>query len=214
MMGKRVVHGIAMAAFALAALALRPAPAVAQGKLEVTPFFTTFYALANVASEFAGDPTLKEKHFPAPGAGGRLTYWISPTLGIEAAGAFTASGTRIVSSDPTATVGASLSGTVTTASGRVLYRPARTNLFLVLGAGAVIRGGDSWDFPEFTEKTDIGGIVGFGVRASVTPKLALLVSAEAMIYSLDVDGSAGTFYDSATQADVYVSIGVPIALMK
>lgn len=200
-------------AAALATAAIVASPAAAQAKLELTPFFTSFYAVANVTSEFAGDPSVKEKHFPAPGGGGRLTYWISPTLGIEAAGAFTASGTRIVSTDPTATFGASLSGTVTTASGRVLYRPARTNLFLLFGAGAVIRGGDSWDFPTLTETTDFGGIVGFGVRASVTPKLALLVSAEAMIYSLDVDGP-DTFYDSSTQADIYVSIGVPLALMR
>ncbi len=200
-------------AVGLAMAALVAGPAEAQAKLELTPFFTSFYAVANVTSEFAGDPNTKEKHFAAPGGGARLTYWISPTLGIEAAGAFAASGTRIVSTDQGGTFGASLNGTLAAASGRVLYRPARTNLFLLFGAGTVIRGGDTWDFQEFTEKTDFGGIVGFGVRASVTPKLALLVSAEAMIYSLDVDGEQ-TFYDSSTQADIYVSIGIPLALMR
>lgn len=210
MKGKRVVHRVALAALVGGAFALQPTPAAAQAKLEVTPFFTSFFAVAKVA-EFTNT---YERHNPAPGIGGRLTYWISPTLGLEASGAYTTSGTSVISDDPAFPGGASFKGTVSNITGRVLYRPARTNLFLFAGAGSVMRGGDTWKLFGYDQLTDFGGVGGFGVRASVTPKLTLVVSAELMVYSLDPDGPNGTDYESKTQMDVYVSIGVPIALMK
>jgi hypothetical protein len=206
MTGKTVAQGLVAAALALAAAG----PASAQAKLELTPFFTSFYALAKV-SEGSG---FYEKHVPAAGFGGRLTYWISPTIGIEASGSYNKSGTQVVVDDTLGVGGASFAGNITTFSGRVLYRPARSNLYLFAGAGSVKRGGDTWDLFGYTELNDIGGLGGFGVRASITPKLALLVSAELMVYSLDPDGPDGTDYESKSQTDVYVSIGIPIALMK
>ncbi len=210
MRGIGVVHRVAAVAMAGGAIALQPAPAVAQAKLEITPFFTSFYAVAKVA-EFQGG---YERHNPAPGIGGRLTFWVSPTIGVEASGAYTTSGTSVVSDDPNFPGGASFKGTVSNVTGRVLYRPPRSNLYLFAGAGSVIRGGDTWKLFGYNDLTDFGGLAGFGVRASVTPKLALLVSVELMAYSLDPDGPDGTDYESKTQTDVYVSIGVPIALMK
>ena len=127
----------------------------------------------------------------------------------RAAGAFVASGTQFTSSDPNVSGGVSLPGTIITANGRVVFRPARTNLYLLAGGGIVRRGGDTWDFPNITKKTAFGGVVGFGARANVTPKFALNVTAEANIYKSDPDGD-GTDYTSKAQSDIYVSIGVPI----
>ena len=206
-LGKTVVQGVAAAALVLTTAAQ---PASAQAKLELTPFFTSFYAVGKV-NEFTGG---YERQTPAAGLGGRLTYWVSPKVGLEASGTSTASGTTLISDDPANPAGASFKGTLSTVSGRVLYRPSRSNLYLFAGAGSVMRGGDTWDLFGYTELTDIAGLGGFGVRASVTPKLALLVSAELMVYSLDPDGPNGTDYESRTQTDVYVSIGVPIGLMK
>ncbi len=210
MKGIGVVHRLAAVAMVGGAIALQPAPAVAQAKLEITPFFTSFYAIAKV-SEFTDG---YERHNPAPGVGGRLTFWVTPTIGIEAAGSYNTSGTSLVSTDANNPFGASFKGNITTVTGRVLYRPARTNLYLFAGAGSVMRGGDTWDFFGYNELNDFGGLGGFGVRASVTPKLSLLISAELMFYSLDPDGPDGSDYDSTTQTDVYVSIGIPIGLMK
>lgn len=207
MTGKTVVQCVAGATLVLAAVA---SPVAAQAKLELTPFFTSFYAVAKV-NEFTGG---YERQTPAAGLGGRLTYWVSPTIGLEASGSYTASGTTVISDDPNLPGGASFKGTLSTVTGRVLYRPARSNLYLFAGAGSVMRGGDTWDLFGYTELNDIGGLGGFGVRASVTPKLALLISAELMVYSLDPDGPDLSDYESKTQTDVYVSIGIPIALMK
>ncbi|HXJ30596.1 MAG TPA: hypothetical protein VNG35_08155, partial [Gemmatimonadales bacterium] len=66
---------------------------------------------------------------------------------------------------------------------------------------------------DTTKVTSPAAILGAGVRASVTPKFALNVSLEANIYSFDPDGNA-TAMKSKLNADVLLSIGVPITLSK
>jgi opacity protein-like surface antigen len=200
---------------ALTALALVAGGAVttaahAQYVAEVTPFFTSYYPLVNVG-DFG---TISERQAAAPGGGARLTFWVSPVIGIEAAGAFVASGTKLTSSDATVSAGVSLAGTIITATGRIVFRPARTNLYLLAGGGIVRRGGETWD-PDVTgvdtqSLTNFGGVVGFGARANVTPKFALNVTVEGVLYPADPDGSDGAAYDSSFQSDIYVSIGIPI----
>ncbi|MGH7676212.1 MAG: outer membrane beta-barrel protein [Gemmatimonadales bacterium] len=192
-----------------------PAVVAAQAKLELTPFFTSYYPLTTLTDDFASSffgPGVSLKQQSAAGLGARLTYWVSPTLAIEAAGSHIWSTPRIFSAD-TINLGSTLSGRIVTASVRALYRPARTNLFLMGGVGMVNRGGEIWE--DIDQPTAFGGVLGFGVRASVTPKLALYVSAEAYLYSTDPDGSDfDDFPESKFQQDIVVSIGVPIALMR
>jgi opacity protein-like surface antigen len=180
------------------------APAHAQYIAEFTPFFTSYYALGTLAES----GTISERQSAAPGGGARLTIWVSPTIGIEAAGAYVASGTKFTSSDPSVTGGVSLPGNIITANGRLVFRPARTNLYLLVGGGMVKRGGETWDFADITKKTTFGAVAGFGARANVTPKFALNVTVEGNFYSSDPDGD-GTGYESKFQSDIYVSIGVP-----
>lgn len=208
---------IAAAATGLLALsAMIPRVAIAQATVELTPMFASYYALTEVHDDVTGDGSVKEKQTNSPSIGARLGVWLNSSLGLEAAGAWTPSGTRFFTTESTGGIGAiSLSGTIVTASGRLLYRPARTNLFLIVGGGIVSRGGDTWDEQvtglPLTELTDFAGVAGFGVRASVTPKFALMVSVESYLYSFDPDGS-GDIYPTKFQSDLYVSIGVPIRL--
>jgi hypothetical protein len=210
-MGKHARLRIASGLFALIMAGAIAAPAQAQYIAEFTPFFTSYYPLTNVSDAVGGDATVQERQTNAPGAGASLTIWISNTIGIEGAGSFVFSGTRFKSDDPDAgAVGVSLPGNLITGTGRIVFRPARTNLYLLAGGGVVVRGGDTWDFDFITKKTSIGGVVGFGARANVTPKLALNVTVEGMFYSLDPDGSDGTVYESKMQADIHVKVGIPI----
>jgi hypothetical protein len=197
---------VAVTTFALMVAGGVTARAHAQYVAEFTPFFTSYYALGKLATSGA----ISERQYAAPGGGARLTFWVSPTIGIEAAGAYVASGTQFTSSDPNVTGGVSLPGNLITANGRVVFRPARTNLYVLVGGGMVKRGGATWDFANITKKTSIGGVVGFGARANVTPKFALNVTVEGNFYKSDPDGSAGTDYTSKLQSDIYVSVGVPI----
>jgi hypothetical protein len=201
---------IALTALALTAAGGVTARAHAQYVAELTPFFTSYYPLSSIG-EFG---SILERQAAAPGGGARLTFWISPSVGIEAAGAYVASGTKLTSSDATVTAGVSLPGSIIAATGRLVFRPARTNLYLLVGGGIVSRGGDTWD-PDVTglqteSLTNIGGVVGFGARANVTPKFALNVTVEGMLYSADPDGDDGGTYESKLQSDIYVSIGIPI----
>jgi hypothetical protein len=199
-----------LAAIACVVGAALPESAAAQ--FEFTPFFASYYAVTNVDDDAGGGS--KEKQTPAPAVGARFTFWLGSSLGIEAAGSFAFSGTRFIAESPTSgTPSLSLSGTIMSGSGRLLFRPSRTNLHLFIGGGVVTRGGDTWDtnlFPTLTETTDIMGVAGFGVRAAVTPKFALNVSVESHLYSFNPDGD-GVAYDSSIQADIYVAIGVPIS---
>jgi hypothetical protein len=85
--------------------------------------------------------------------------------------------------------------------------PRRSNLFLLFGPGIVRRGGDAWKGVKKKDITDFGGVVGLGVRANVTPRFRLNITAESYLYSFDGGGP-----DSKFQSDLLVSIGVPIGL--
>ena len=112
------------------------------------------------------------------------------------------------------------------ASGRILYRPQRTNLHFIVGAGIVSRGDTVWQaFKENApiiqigaKRTSVAGIIGAGVRASITPKFALNVSAELNLYSFDprlatvTSPAPNSANGSKLQADLLVTIGIPITL--
>jgi hypothetical protein len=212
-------HGtVAIAGLVLASAVVAPGTARAQAKFELTPFFASYYALLTMSNDANGDGSnVKIQQTAASTWGGRLTYWVSPTIGIEAAGSYSKSGLRAFAND-TSTSGFSFSvgGNIVTGSARMLYRPARTNLHFIIGGGVVHRGGTFWKNEhdqDTTKLTSPAAILGAGVRASVTPKFALNVSLEANLYSFDPDGTA-TAMKSKFNADVLLSIGVPITLSK
>jgi hypothetical protein len=124
-----------------------------------------------------GTGTIKERQTPAPVLGGRFTFWLGSSFGIEAAGSFALSGTRFVSDNATGGAGFSLAGTLITGSGRLLYRPARTNLHLLIGA-AWCRGAAIPGLRQHHVQNGHRGVVGFGVKASVTLKFALNIGVE------------------------------------
>lgn len=196
-----------------------PRAAGAQAKLEVTPFLGSFYPLVKMCSDCNNDGSnIRGRLVNSAAFGGRLSYWVSSTIGIEGSFGYTPSRIEVSAEDTTGFVaGFSARGNVLLVSGRVLYRPARTNLHFIVGGGIVRRGGDVWKLAKDSadaKTTSPAGILGLGVRASVTPKFALMISAEANLYSFDP--SFGPFSDpgngSKLQTDLLVSVGIPFAL--
>ncbi|HKC47586.1 MAG TPA: hypothetical protein VKB63_08305 [Gemmatimonadales bacterium] len=216
---RRIQETAAIAGLVLAGAVVTPGAARAQAKFELTPFFASYYALLTMSNDANGDGSnVKIQQTASSTWGGRLTYWVSPTIGIEAAGGYSKSGLRAFANDTSTSGGLSFSvgGNIVTASARMLYRPARTNLHFIIGGGIVHRGGTFWKNEhdqDTTKLTSPAAILGAGVRASVTPKFALNVSLEANLYSFDPDGTA-TAMKSKLNADVLLSIGVPITLSK
>jgi len=201
---------IALTALALTVAGGGTAPAHAQYVAELTPFFTSFYPLQEIKFDESGSTTdLTLKHKSGPGVGARLTFWLSNTMGIEAAGAYIWSAPFFSTEDVAGTPSLSLPGTIINGTGRIVFRPARTNLYLLAGGGIVSRAGEAWEGDE-VKKTTFAGVAGLGARANVTPKFALNITIEGTFYSLDADGSEAAFFEPSFQTDLAVSIGIPI----
>lgn len=230
---KRIGRGLMLAGILAGATAVAvPSVLHAQGKIELTPFVGSYYALAKMCSDCENNgSTIKvtAHQLSAAALGARLSYWISNTMGIEGAFAYTPSQAEERFQVSDFGLGVSGKGRIIQASGRVLFRPQRTNLHFTVGAGIVSRGDTVWQAFQFrsdspdsvgAKLTSVAGILGVGVRASVTPKFALNLSAELSLYSFDphlgATGGATPATSSANggkmQADLLVSVGVPITL--
>jgi hypothetical protein len=202
----------ALTILGLVAAAGMTAPAHAQYVAELTPFFTSYYPLTKI--DFEGSTSdFYAKQKIAPGVGARLTFWFSNTVGFEAAGSYVFSSPAVFLPTDAGPATLDLAGTLITGTGRLVFRPSRTNLYLVAGGGIVSRGGDAWESDE-SETLDFAGVLGIGARANVTPKFAINVLVEGTFYSLDPDGSpedpSFDFFTSSLQSDITVSIGIPI----
>ncbi|MEP6745601.1 MAG: hypothetical protein ABJB33_08905 [Gemmatimonadota bacterium] len=214
---------------ALVGVALFATPAVARAqKLEITPFFASHYSLSPYFDEkldFGGGlERVTEGTGNGPAFGVRATYWLSSTLGIEVEGAFSEADQINQFPDRDASVGdatgAIYDATVTMVSGRIAYRPRRSNLRVFAGVSQLTFGGDVYDYApyNYTELSTIGGVIGFGVRAQATRSLSLDIAVEAYIHSLDRgDGPYTGFVAPLTakaQQEVLVTVGVPIKLLN
>lgn len=190
------------------------APAGAQAKLELTPFFGSYYAISTMSDDILDDGSnIRVKQIAAPSIGGRFTYWMSSGLGFEAAGSYGLSGVRVYD-EQSQGAGFSLNGNMTTVTGRVMYRLPRSNFHVLGGGGVMIRSGDAWEGLE--KLTSPTGVAGFGVRAQVTPKLALDVKVEGYFYSFKPrdPGTGNDAFPTKFQTDAVVSIGIPIGLAR
>lgn len=192
---------------------LVPSLLSAQLRTEITPFAASYYGATHLgegsAGLFAGNPfTIDQNNAFALGA--RLTFPIGAQIALEGEFAYAMSGLSITEEDGVASGidgGISQNGNVMFGSFRAVYSPRRSNLFVLVGPAVVTRGGDAWDGVDKGDITDFGGVVGLGIRANVTPRFRLNITAESYLYSFDGGGP-----DSKFQSDILVSIGVPISL--
>ena len=189
-----------------------PTLARAQANVEVIPYFATYYALSALGFNNAPGEDVDVKQGSAPMGGVRIRARITDVFSVEGSVAFGNSPITGLAEDPdVGEVGFALAGNLLIANGRVVYSLPRSNLYLLGGAGIVQRGGDFWDLSEDPQKTSIGGVLGAGVRAAVTPRFALDVALEANLYSIDPDGDE-TAFDSKFQQDFLIVIGIPIPI--
>jgi hypothetical protein len=220
---KRIGRVVAMGAALTTAFLAMPQRARAQAKFEVTPAAGSYYPLANVCTDCNNNndgSNFVGKQLNSFAVGGSLSYWISNTLGVAAFFGWAPSRVEESEQDTLGlgiSAGTSIKGNIILANARLLFRPARTNLHFIVGGGIVKRGGDFWKFIKDNSNaklTSPAGILGVGVRASVTPKFALNVNAEGYFYSFDPKFGVGTdpSNGSKLQTDLLVTVGVPIAI--
>lgn len=195
-------------------LLVAAAPAVqAQARFEITPFVASYYGLSHLSSQEngpinGGDFNIDQNN--AFAFGGRLSVPMGPRFAIEGEFTFTQSGLSILEEDAFGDGldgGVSQDGNIIFGSIRAVISPARSNLFLLAGPAIIKRGGDAWEGVDSEDLTDFGGVVGFGIRANVTPRFRLNLTAETYLHSFQAGES-----DSKFQSDVLVSVGIPISL--
>lgn len=200
---------LAIAAAALAA----PSLLSAQLRSEFTPFAASYYGVTHLGSGSSGPLagnsfTIDQNN--AFSAGARLSFPIGGRLALEGEFAYTASGLSITEKNA---IGAGLDGGISQ-SGHVMFgsiravvQPRRANIYFLAGPAIVTRGGDAWKGVKKSDITDFGGVVGLGIKASVTPRFRINLTAESYLYSFNGGGSNSKF-----QSDILVALGVPISL--
>ncbi|MFN0097028.1 MAG: hypothetical protein ACKVS7_00010 [Gemmatimonadaceae bacterium] len=180
----------------------------AQVKLEVMPYFASYYATNE--TRFLNESML-ERQEAGPGLGTSLTWRFNNVWAVEASGVYVLSGvvvkdTSFVNFEP------ATEGHLVMANARLLFQPRRTNLYFSVGGGLTRRGGPAFDVPGLGDRSDYSGLVGFGVRARVSPSWGFRLGAEAHFYRTDIDGPQA-YYQRRMQRDIMVTIGVPVALI-
>jgi len=205
---------LALVLFLLPALA----PA-ARGQVEITPFVGSFYALTSVSEQqdvplpdFAGAPpgSIVREQEDAPVLGARVSFPLTGTIRAEGELGFAFSYGRLAElprANPDAGLTARSKGHMYLASARAVFRPRRQNFYGLAGLGLVGRGGKFWETAD--PGTKVAGVLGFGVRAAVSPAFSLNFSAEAYLYSFGYE-SQGVSTGSKFQQDIIVAIGIPI----
>src|SRR5262249_12000968 len=150
----------------------------AQQRPQITPFFTSFFAPLPYGKDIdqGAGVLADERMTTAPGLGLRVAIPVGSTLGVEAEATYIWSGRQAKVKGSGATVGFFLPGNAEIFSGRLTYHPRRSNFRLIMGAAFETLGGDAWK-SDFTgpdaKSTSFGGILGFGAKANVTPRLGL-----------------------------------------
>lgn len=204
------------------------AATAAQAQVTLTPFIGSFYGISKYfdadidLSNFGGSGTARftSEQTNTAAFGLRVGVGIGATLAVEGEFAYLNSDVRFTGKDAFANgvdLSTNFSGDVLAGSLRLVFKPRRSNLSFFAGPSVVNHSGDAWDFPANDKLTNVGGVVGASLRAQVSPRFALEITAEGYIYTFDPDESDDTdngFFANKTQADVIVSIGVPFTLSR
>ncbi len=189
-------------------------PAVAQlPKFEIEPYIGAYIPLNNVISEevpLVGQVTGSQKEGFA--VGGRLTFWALGPLGIEGNFVYAWSDGEI---DDGVTV-ESESGNIWAADARVIWRllPGPIGVHIDGGIAYIGRGGTAYE--DISEgKSDVGGVVGVGLRFKLPGLFAIRADADAYLYETQftIDDNGTPFEtEKQFQTDLIISAGLVIGL--
>ena len=215
----------AILCLAMAVLPFDPGAAAAQ--LELSMFGGLFVPTNEIAVEevrfgFGDDPsTVQNTHFHenAGAFGGRLTLWLGPRFGVEAAALYSSSNLKHRTGFPTfvgpGQLPVEIDAHVLAVTGRGLVRfgPPSDRLFFhaLAGMGVIGRGGDAYESVE--GGSDLAVSLGGGFHVRVAENLSLRFDVESYLSKAQITligpliGTVGgtfrqeTKFDSELQAD-------------
>ena len=200
-------------------LATLPAAALAQARLQVTPFIASYYPLANVAERndvplatIVGNPPgdIRGRQVAGPAFGARVSYPLTGVIRVEVEGLYAFSDGRISYIPGGTGSGLEQRGDayVYTLTGRAVFRPRRQNFFGLAGGGIVGRGGDFYSASEQSIRP--AAVVGVGLDSSVTQAFGVDIVAEVLLYNTRFTSVNFPTPVSKFQQDILVTIGVPL----
>ena len=185
---------------ALALLAVPARTASAQGASVDLTLFGGIYVPTGDFDDLGSD--IENQRSVA--LGGRLTFWGGGRIGVEGTFAFAPSDV-----DNPSGGGADIDARVVTGNASLLVgllpSGSTAALFLRGGLALIARGGDA--FENIDGKTDVGGVVGVGLRVPLGPVIGLRIDAEDYLYNAKFGSSRSSF-----QNDLMFTAGLAISL--
>jgi hypothetical protein len=174
------------------------APAVAQGGFSVTPWAGAYVPTRNTFSSVGSD--IKRDNSFIGGA--RLTFWGHSPVGFELTGGFAPARVRVSGT----TVNGDRNTQVFVGAAKIMLglSPATSRLGIFLSGGpSLIRIGHNVG-RESQSSTDLGGVVGLGIRIPFSASVGLRLDTEDYFYGGNFDGSR------KFQNDLVLSAGLAI----
>jgi Outer membrane protein beta-barrel domain len=193
----KLTSGLAAAAIVSTTAA---SPLAAQGGVELTPWAGVYVPTSNSIGSLGQDI---ERDVSVVG-GARLTFWGSGRLGFEATGGYAPAKIGDETINETGNTDLLL------ASGRLLLAlspvDSKVGFFLAGGPALLARGSNPFD--DDRSSTDIGGVLGLGLRfgGGENSRVGFRVDLEDYLYNGDFGGG------DDFQNDIVASVGVSIGL--
>jgi len=203
------------AALGLTVLAFVTSPVEAQSKFEFTPFAGGYFPTKPLIADTSGGATIFETT-SGPVVGGRVTYWVSPRVGLEGSFGVASSKTHIFAS----TTEFDFKSTTYLADARVVFQvnnPSSPTGLHLSGGAALTKASNAFfsladEVDQLTYDPSIGFVVGVGVSRRIGSGVRLRIDLEDRIYTAKFDIPAGgADLDDETQHDVVFSTGLAFA---
>ena len=201
-----------VAALGLTMFASLPRSAEAQSRFEFTPFVGLYVPAKPLIADTSGGATIIETT-SGPVIGGRVTYWVSPRVGLEGSFGLAASKTHLFAGSTEI----DFRSTTYMADAKVLLQvtnpSAPTGLHLA-GGVALTRASNSFfslsdELDQLTYEPSIGFVLGAGVSRQIGSALRLRIDLEDRIYTAKFDAPGGFLdVDDEGQHDVVFSTGL------
>ena len=201
-----------VAAVGLLALAMISTPAAAQSRFEFTPFVGGYFPTKPLVADTSGGAAIFETN-SGPVVGGRVTYWVSPRIGLEGSFGVASSKTHLFAG----TTDIEFRSTTYLADARVLVQvnnPSSPTGLHLSGGVALTKASNAFfsladDLDQLSYDPSIGFVVGAGVSRRIASGVRLRIDLEDRIYTAKFDAPlGGTELDDETQHDMVFSTGL------
>ena len=170
----------------------------AQGSVSISPWFGMYVPTQNSYSLLGTDIRRRNSFI----GGGRITFWGKSPVGLELSAGLAPARTTFAG----ATINGDRNTNVFVGSVKLALglSPATSPVGIHIGVGpAIIRRGHDV-LRQNRSVTDLGGVLGFGVRFPLAPHVGLRFDAEDYLYGGDFDGS------KKFQNDLVLSVGLSV----